>query len=288
MQKPIIILGAARSGTKILRDVLGASEFIKTVPYDVSYIWRHGNESQLDDALSERQAGPAQKVFIRKHLCRLAKLTESENAHLLEKTVGNTLRVDFVNAIFPDAKYIHLIRDGRAVSESAMRMWNAPPDYRQLLVKLKSMPFGNARYGAWFARNFIKGLASGRQGGRVWGPRYPGIFEDESALPLSEVCAKQWAHSISYTRASLDKLDPGRVFEMRYEDFVRQPQRILDLADFLSLPDPGLVQRSYEANVESTSVDKWRQRLSLQDQQCIERVAGETLCELGYVDDRKD
>ena len=41
---PIIIIGAARSGTKIMRSVISADENVRAVSYDVNYVWRFGNE----------------------------------------------------------------------------------------------------------------------------------------------------------------------------------------------------------------------------------------------------
>jgi hypothetical protein len=47
----VFVIGAARSGTKFLRDVIGASPYAAVVPYDVNYVWRGGNEGFPDDAL---------------------------------------------------------------------------------------------------------------------------------------------------------------------------------------------------------------------------------------------
>ena len=48
---PIILIGAARSGTKFLRDVLASAVGVKSVPYDVNYIWRHGSPNYGHDVL---------------------------------------------------------------------------------------------------------------------------------------------------------------------------------------------------------------------------------------------
>ena len=51
MSQIVIIIGAARSGTKYLRDVLATAPNAARVPYDINYIWRYGSESHPDDAL---------------------------------------------------------------------------------------------------------------------------------------------------------------------------------------------------------------------------------------------
>ena len=39
----IVIIAAARSGTKMLRHILDASQEISSYPYDANYIWKYGN-----------------------------------------------------------------------------------------------------------------------------------------------------------------------------------------------------------------------------------------------------
>ena len=44
MVQPVVIIGAARSGTNMLRDVLVKLPGVGTWPCDeINYIWRHGN-----------------------------------------------------------------------------------------------------------------------------------------------------------------------------------------------------------------------------------------------------
>ena len=44
LEPPLVIIGAARSGTNMLRDLLSSLEPFATWPCDeINYIWRHGN-----------------------------------------------------------------------------------------------------------------------------------------------------------------------------------------------------------------------------------------------------
>ncbi|HEV3471638.1 MAG TPA: sulfotransferase, partial [Actinomycetota bacterium] len=45
---------------------------------------------------------------------------------LLDKTPRNALRVPFVDALFPDARYIYLQRDGRENVNSLINAWRTP------------------------------------------------------------------------------------------------------------------------------------------------------------------
>lgn len=121
--RPIVLIGAARSGTKFLRSLLAAGAETVAVPYDINYVWRYGNERHPDDALGSELATREIQRYIRATLPRLAVRTRGQSASLLvEKTVGNSLRVDFVRKVLPEARFIHIVRDGRDVVESARRM----------------------------------------------------------------------------------------------------------------------------------------------------------------------
>ena len=54
--EPIVLIGAARSGTKILRDALATALGVPQVPYDVGYVWRYGNEPSRRRTRPRRRA----------------------------------------------------------------------------------------------------------------------------------------------------------------------------------------------------------------------------------------
>ncbi len=51
MSDVVIVIGAARSGTKVLREMLAASPNVAAVSFDVNFIWRTGNEGEANDVL---------------------------------------------------------------------------------------------------------------------------------------------------------------------------------------------------------------------------------------------
>jgi hypothetical protein len=279
---PIILIGAARSGTKFLRDILASGNGTAVVPYDVNYVWRYGAERAVDDVLDPAALTIKRKKFIVKSLRSVAKARNDDI--LIEKTVASTLRVPFVDAVFPDARYVHLIRDGREVTESAMRQWQTPPNWSALLQKVRDLPIQNIGYVGWFGWNFVKGLFSGRKGGKVWGPRFPGIDAMAEQGPLARVCAQQWLES--YNRANSDltniaKAD-SRVFIIRYEDLIRDDIALSKLADQLGLPDKENILANFHKKLRPNQPEIWR-NLPPSDLATIDQILSPTLRELGYL-----
>lgn len=284
---PIVIIGAARSGTRILRDVLAAAPGTRAVPYDVNYVWRYC-AAEPDDVLDPAGLSPARRGFIRQTLNNLAGIQSGDTTtRLIEKSVSSGLRIPFVDAVLPNAHFVHLIRDGRDVAESAMRSWRAPPDWRALMTKLRGIPLANLDYAAWFVWNTLRGLIAGRRGGKVWGPRYPGIDVDAGRLSLASVCARQWLESVSRARAGLDRLPPARRTEVRYEDFVRGPDAVERLLTATGLDrdptDAAAIRDAWAAKVRSDTNGRWR-TLPESDRASIIQVAGPLLVDLGYME----
>ncbi len=280
---PIVLIGAARSGTKFARSILAASKDISAIDYDVNYIWRYGNEHIEHDELDPASATPKICAHIDRQLHRLAKIGPSDHIALVEKTVSNTLRVPFIEAVFPNARYVHIVRDGRAVTESAMRLWQAPPDTGSLLKKLRQIPLSSAGYVMWFGYNFVKGLVTGRGGGQVWGPRYKGIMSDiEIERPLVEICAQQWQRSVESATSSLAKIDPQRVFTLRYNDLVSNEDAIKDLIHFANLSDEEAILDHYRATVRTDNDEKWRKRMNQEDVAKMMGIIAPTLKKLDF------
>jgi sulfotransferase family protein len=279
---PLILISAARSGSKLLRDLLGASPACAVVPFDVNFVWRHGNEDRPDDALPAEAAGPLQVKYIRRAIPRLAGVRSSGDGRLVvEKTVSNSLRVPFVARVFPEARYVHLVRDGRAVAESTRRVWHERPARGYLLSKLRYFPLNDFRYAIWYLRN--RWRARAQEGhAMIWGPRYPGIEEDLRSLDLLAVCARQWAVCNERARAGLRQLPVGQVFELRYEDLVDGDDRLSALCDFAGIDDAAPILAARGREVEPGYRDRWRSALSNEEQERLKSSIGPLLHELGY------
>jgi hypothetical protein len=174
---------------------------------------------------------------------------------LLEKTPENCLRLPFLLALFPDARILYLVRDGRANVNSLIEGWRHPhlfPGYQ--VPEPLTIP-GDTR-GRW-AFTLIPG------------------WRNLTATPLEEICAWQWVRcneAVLNHQAETAGLVPYLM--IRYDELVGNPAAVLPrIADFLHIDYANsLVRYATElplVNVTTTpGEEKWRR----QNGRAIERV----------------
>ena len=139
MTSPIIIIGAARSGTNMLRDLLVQLPQYTTWQCDeINYIWRHGNRDYPHEEFTREMATPAVKCYMQHAIEKINK--KEPQATVVEKTCATSLRCGFADEIFPNARFVHIYRDGRAVAASAALRWNASLEPLYLLKKARFVP----------------------------------------------------------------------------------------------------------------------------------------------------
>jgi hypothetical protein len=275
MTRQIIIVGAARSGTKILRDVLAEASGVGCVPYDIGFVWRYGNERVPDDVLDPATVTPRTQRFIRRYVDRYA---GSGGDVVIEKTVGNSLRVPFVHAVMPDAAFVHVVRDGLDVAESARRQWSTPPDREYLLRKARHFPL---RLVPSYGREYALARLSRAKAG-TWGPRYPGIDDDVASSDLLTVCARQWRTSVTYASRDLAQVS-ALVVDVRYEQLASEPLATLgELLDRLGLPAAAEDRRRAAARLEAGRTGAGSRALDSSELEMISAELGTTLSTLGY------
>ena len=229
--QPVIIIGAARSGTKFLRDILADHPKVVRVPYDINYIWRTGNENLDDDEFEYAKFNVRIKNKIRSLIQKSCGASYPLSDFFVEKTVSNALRIRFVDMVYPDAKYIHIFRNGIGVVESSKRCWREPRSKSQWLKKIMSFPLSNYRYLFWFIKNtFFNSVQI-----PVWGPRYAGIDGDVNQMSLLQVCARQWLRCVSRSANQLNLIENSRVFSVSYEELVSDRNSVKNICDFLGL-----------------------------------------------------
>lgn len=178
-------------------------------------------------------------------------LTQTRN-RLLVKITGWP-RIGFLNEIFEDARFIHIVRDGRAVANSLLhvgfwRGWHGPQGWRAGLLSPEDQA--------------------------TW-ERYDRSFTALAGL--------EWRIQMRAIEAARQTLDPKRFFEVKYETFCEQPletyRRVLDFAELAVSPE--LEQQVKAASITSTS-NRWREDLTAGQQAILDDVLQEDLLRYGY------
>jgi hypothetical protein len=281
--QPVIIIGAARSGTNMLRDMLACMPGVRTWPCDeINYIWRHHNATVGHDEFTPEHARPGIRKYIRR---AFAKLPPCDGCQcVVEKTCANSLRVGFVDAVIPEAKYLFLVRDGRDVVASAMKRWTASLDAAYLLKKARFVPPSDLPYYAarYFTHRAYR-MFSKQKRLKTWGPRFAGMEEVLAASTLEEVCAVQWSRSVQVASTALDQLEPSRLIRLKYETLVQQPEsEFARVLEFLGLERDSIHAREATSHVSPQSVGNWRRALSPEAVKRLSPIVDPSLQAFGY------
>ena len=116
--------------------------------------------------LTRAHARPRVRRFIRGAFMDLW-AAAGRPAVVVEKTCVNPLRVPFVDAVLPKDRFVHLLRDGRAVVPLAMRRWRSDleiPGLRYYVRKSRYVPLRNLPvYAGRFSRNRVALRGDGKR-----------------------------------------------------------------------------------------------------------------------------
>ena len=244
LDRPIFIIGAPRSGTSMLYSILRSSPRLAHWPGEAHEVWEADYHPALRDwesnALDETDATPEAAARIKRSFLLVA----GTRRRLIDKTPRNSLRVAFVDALFPDARYVFLRRDGRDNVNSLINAWRTPRYRTYRLPEPHSIPGVDP---AWW--KFVL---------------YPGWREDTGG-PLEVVCAQQWALSNEHALGARSSVG-ARWIDVRYEDLASDPvgetRRVagaLDLPFDRKLEDRAAASISAPVNVVTPpEAGKWR------------------------------
>jgi hypothetical protein len=264
----VIVLGVRRSGTTLLRVMLDRSREL-AVP-DESYFVpqlarRHRTPVDpaafLDDlrrlpTLVEWGLSPASvQAFLRPGMTTgdaiaavfAAYAGERDKARWGDKTPLYMQHLDVLERLFPDALYVHLIRDGR---DAALSFLSVPGG-------LMTEGWGHPRGAAGFACQWATEVAAARALGARVGERYRELrYEALVADPegeLREVCAFA---GVEFDAAMLDYVGRTDSARKAHQQRLNEPPRL--------------------------GVRNWRTEMGETDRDAFEEVAGALLAELGY------
>jgi omega-hydroxy-beta-dihydromenaquinone-9 sulfotransferase len=276
--KPVFIIGAPGSGTTLLYNTLCAHRDLAYITLNMlrAGIHKHGrfvgdkrttlfkmqNLFHRDRAsnipheanafwikyfgtynyTTEDDFTPEMAAYYRKNVIAVQNLWK--RPRFINKNLQHCVRVRILDRIFPDAKFIHIIRDGRAVAYSIMnKKGEANPT--MFLLSLKK------------------------------------ILRDRYRPERSELFnyGRAWAELVKKAREA-SAFGPDRYYELRYEDLITRPHdEIKRIADFCEIDWYG----ELEKNIPKTSNMniKWRQNAAEDQKRDLEESTLELRQALG-------
>ena len=273
--RPIFIVGVHRSGTTLLRYMLGSHSRIYIPPESdfIPYFFLHAPARELGD---EQVARILRTIFERYRFVKEWKgnppdpvqfarsLPSRTPASLLnalystyasqygaerwgDKTPIYASYISLIHQIFPAAQFLHIIRDGRDAALSMLDKYERDEFHVDIFFA---------------ARNWVRRIRSAQTAGLQLGPklyhelRYESLIEDPEA-ELRAVCAFLG-----------ESYEPGMV------DFHRTARERIpaDSHFFSNVRNP----------LSRHRIGRWQQEMELADQRIVQFVAGGLLTELGY------
>jgi len=281
---PIILIGTHRSGTTWLGEVLsGHSSLAYWV--EPRYVWSWGNNYKPDDVLTNTDVSSRIIKHIRQRFDNF--LQNEGKERFLEKTPSNCLRLSFIRTVYPEAKILHIIRDGRSVFSSASEILNTGY-YRQdvlsrrLLEMLSETPTWELP--AHFSRiaETLKSKLTGRPL-KFWGPRPQGWHEWIKQDSPNVILAKQWTAIINQATRDAEAINTNHYYRFYYEELMFKPREIMsNIVKFAELSDPENLISYVESTVDPTRKNKWRKVLNEATLEEIRPYMEPTLNQLGY------
>jgi Sulfotransferase family len=268
MAPPVIVLGVGRSGTTLLRVMLDRSSEI-AIPYESFFVTplghRHGARPKLDDFLDD--LGRFYQLYewgiapedIRPRL-REGMTTGEAIAAVFEvyaeregkprwgdKTPLYMQQLPLLERLFPDALWVHLVRDGR---DAALSFLELPEGFSG---KTWALP----RTVEQFAARWRTEILAARRLGRRVGGRYLELrYEDLVAEPERELRRVCEHASLPWEPAMLEHADAPELSSMPEHRNLAKP------------PTAGLRD--------------WRSQMKSEDARAFEEIAGDVLRSSGY------
>jgi len=149
--------------------------------------------------------------------------TLARGVRLLEKSIQNCFRIEFLKAAFPDAKFLFIVRDGRTCISSVLDAWHHPRWFFSYKMPVELRINGYSDRYPW--------------GKHWWKFSLPPGWRDLIGASLEELCAYTWNAANAAILKGLDGLKATRgAMLVRYEDLVARHREVLtEVSSFLEL-----------------------------------------------------
>lgn len=172
-------------------------------------------------------------------------------SRFVNKMPHNSMRIRYINGIFPDAKFIHILRDGRAVVNSLLKR-----------------------------RRLEKGSINN------WWATKPKKWREYRKLPGAQQSAYQWRDIIKRIKEDRKYLKEDQYYEFKYENLIEKTNKEMKkIISFLELSPEKYFKENivkYFNQLESRNF-KWSKNLSKKQKKNIMSICEDLLKEYNYI-----
>lgn len=249
---PIFIGGQRRSGTTLMRTLLARHPHIARIPE--SHFFQEQRFGDFFEELLERYRGLFDRIGVGQEEMdgAVGAFIDSLFTHhrarkgasrWVEKSPENILRIDYLFRLFPDAQFIHMIRDPRDTLCSMKQQAAAhKPNWTKFTAEVT-------------APEWVRGIDAGLKW-REQDDRYLEVYYEQLVS------------------------EPEFVVR-RVLDFLQEPwcSTVLDWTDDRA---PGTKGGNDHRALFTGSVGRWRRELSRSEVDCIQEIAGDRMTLVGY------
>ena len=270
--KPIFIVGVGRSGTTLIRQMINCHSQI-AIPYESHFITKYlskknlygqlsvdenlsalvddilsepilknwdyvPGKKQILDSIAERDMASIFSAFFSQYALHHDKLIwgdKSDYLHQMHK----------IKSLYPQAKFIHIVRDGRDVALSVMKMKWGPNNIREAAN--------------WWSEHVRLGYSMGRMlsSKQYYEVRYEDLVADPEKY-LNEICRFV-----------------GVNFESKMLEFFKDSKKFIPQT---------LLNQHYNADkgADTSRSNAWEREMSPLDCEIFQQIAGNVLKEMGY------
>jgi len=247
VDRPLFIVGPHRSGTTLLYELLAdhpevgymnrfnkrlvafprlahwlTAAFGPDKPMETQPVWDRFKRRD-DDVMQAADATARERQWYTRLIATVLRVRGA--TRFLAKYPRLSLRLPWLDALFPDAIFIHVVRDWRATVNSTVNR------------KVKR----DKRGGGWFGV-FIPG------------------WQEMGSLSHERAAAEQYRY-VTLELENAQQLFPGRVVQVHYEDLCAAPcESLRRLAERTGLSWPQAFRASLPECLESANF-KWQERL---------------------------